>query len=211
SPSPHPKTARLILSSALIATRTIVRLGADERIELDARAVVALIAAGDALRMARMVALTTHGATPDAITAADAAAALSDSAVGDPRWAAGLFAGVLPFGAASFMDAPTMELALHRLAEADVFTITEAEAGAPALYRPTASGWVLIDTLLQADARVAVTVYELTDQGEIAYDSMLFARGAGMVLFFHVAPGGGGAGTLSVQGLARVASRLAGA
>ena len=185
-------------------------LGADERIELDGRAVVALLAAADALRLARMSALATHGATPDAITAADVAAVLADSAAGDPRWATGLLAGVLPFDAASFMDAPTIALAFTRLAEAGVVAITEAEAGAPALYRPTEHGWVLFDTLLQADARVAVTVYQMTEAGEVAYESMLFARGAGTMLVFSVAPTGGGVATLTAQGFARVAGSIAG-
>ena len=184
--------------------------GADERIELDARAVVALIAFGDALRAARMAALSTHGATPDAVTAAQVAGAVADSAAGDPRWAVGLIAGVLPFDAAAFMDAPTTGLALQALAAAGVLAVTESYGGAPALYTPTEAGWGLIDTLLQADSRVALTVYELAGAGEAAYEAMLFARGAGSLLLFVVSPGGGGVATLTAEGFARVAGAIAG-
>lgn len=185
-------------------------LPADIRLELDARAVIALVAAGDALRYARMAALAAHSALPETFSAADVAARIADSRVDDPRWNLNLFVAVMPLDPAEFMDGATCELALWRLAEAGLLVRIEPDAVTPALYHPTDEGAAVLETLAYATARVGVTVLERPARDSVAYETMLLVRGPWMVTALDFAPEGGGMMPISPAAITMLAERLAG-
>lgn len=182
----------------------------DVRLQLDGRAAIALVGAGDALRFGRMAALTRHMQMPEGITAAEVSARLTESTIDDPRWTANLYASVLPFDAAAWMDAPTTELAMQHLAGAGLFTVVERSGAMPAHYHPTDEGLVALDTLANAGGRVALTLFEQPNAQTLAYESILLARGQHMLAMLSVAPEGAGLVALSTSALTTLVSRIAG-
>ncbi|MBN1193149.1 MAG: hypothetical protein JXA36_05625 [Coriobacteriia bacterium] len=197
-----------VLTSALIGDT--IPLAADVRIELDGRAALALVAAADAVRYGRLAALASHRAYPEGIVAAEVAARLAESMVDDPRWSTNLYGSVLPFDASAFMDTPTVDLAMRHLAEAGLFAATGREGALPAFYHPTDEGLLMLETIANANGRVALTLFEDHGDGELAYESMLIVSGPNMILAMDVAPEGGGVVALTTSGLTGLISRLAG-
>ena len=135
------------------------------------------------------------------------AARLAESMIDDPRWSSNLFASVLPFDASAFMDTPTVELAMGRLADAGLFAVTERNGALPAIYHPTDAGLVTLHTIAEASGRVAFTLFEKHDDA-LAYESVLLAYGRGMLLMLNLAPEGGGITPLSTGGLAQLIARI---
>lgn len=178
--------------------------------DLEGRAVLAFVGASDALRYGRIAALASHAPVPQSITAADVSARLADSMVEDPRWSTNLFASVLPFDASRFMDGPTVELHLGRLARAGLFGVTERDGAFPAAYHPTDEGLVALDTVANADGRVAFTLFEKRADA-LAYESMLLARGPLMTIALSLSPDGGGIAPTTAAGVTALAGRVAGA
>lgn len=197
-----------VLTTPLLAEGAPVE--GDTRLELDGRAAIALVAAGDALRFGRLTALARHLQAPESVNAAEVATRLAESMVDDPRWSTNLYASVLPFDASAFMDAPTVELAMGKLAAAGLFAVTERNGAMPTYYHPTDEGLVVLDALANAGGRVAFTLFELKDGGEIAYDAMLLARGTHLLAALDVSPAGGGLVALSTPALAALAARITG-
>lgn len=199
--------------TAVLTTSLLVggaAIEGDTRLELDGRAAIALVAAGDALRFGRLIALARHVRAPESVTAAEVAARFAGSTVDDPRWSTNLYASVLPFDAGSFMDAPTVELAMTKLAAAGLFAITERSGAMPAHFHPTDEGLVVLDALANAGGRAALTLYEVKDSGEIAFDSMLLARGTHLLAAVDVSPAGGGLMVLSTAAFATLTARITG-
>lgn len=194
-----------VISATLIGEPPAI--DSDTRLELDGRAVVALVAAADALRYGRIAALANHTQYPEGLVASEVAARLAESMIDDPRWSSNLFASVLPFDASAFMDTPTVDLAMGRLAEAGLFAVTERSGALPAIYHPTDAGLVTLHTIAEANGRVAFTVFEKRDDA-IAYESVLLAYGRGMLLMLDLAPEGGGMAPLSSAGLAQLIARI---
>lgn len=194
-----------VMSAALVGEPPVI--DSDTRLELDGRAVVALVAAADALRYGRIAALANHTQYPEGLVASEVASRLAESMLDDPRWSSNLFASVLPFDASAFMDTPTVELAMGRLADAGLFAVTERNGALPAIYHPTDAGFVTLHTIAEATGRVAFTLFEKRDDA-IAYESVLLAHGRGMLLMLSLAPEGGGMAPLSSGGLAQLIARI---
>lgn len=176
-------------------------------LELDGRAVLAFVAAADALRFARLRSLAIHSPLPQSLTAADVTARLADSMLDDPRWSTNLYASVLPFDPAGFMDQPTVELALGRLATANLFGVTEADGTMPAYYHPTDEALVTLDAIAEADGRVAFTLFEKRADA-LAYESMLLARGRYLSVAVSLSPDGAGITQTTVESVAALAGRV---
>lgn len=203
-----PGDIAAVMAAALVGEPTVI--DSDTRLELDGRGVIALVAAADALRYGRLAALAAHRQYPEGLVAAEVASRLAESMVDDPRWSSNLFASVLPFDASAFMDAPTVDLALAKLAEAGLFAVTERNGALPAIYHPTDPGLVTLHTIAEAGGRVAFTAFEKREDGALAYESVLLAHGRGMLLMFNVAPEGGGMAPLSSGTLAQLIARISG-
>ncbi|MRR12321.1 hypothetical protein EG835_07625 [bacterium] len=195
-----------VLTSPLVAGSAA--LTGDTRVELDGRGVLALVGAADAFRYAGLASLAAHTARPESVSAADVAARMRESLVDDPRWSTSLFASVLPFDAGAFMDGPTLDLALARLASAQLFAVTERSGNFPAHYTPTDEGLVVLDTLAEAGGRVAFTLFERGADDSVGYGSMLLARGTHLMLALDITPEGGGMMALSSASLAQIVSRI---
>lgn len=196
-----------VMSAALVGEPPAI--DSDTRLELDGRGVVALVAAADALRYARLAALANHTQYPEGLVASEVAARLAESMVDDPRWSSNLFASVLPFDASAFMDTPTVDLAMARLAEAGLFAVTEKSGALPAIYHPTDAGLVTLHTIAEANGRIAFTVFE-KGADALLYESALLAYGRGMLLMLNLAPEGGGMTPLSSAALASLIARVSG-
>lgn len=194
-----------VMSAALVGDPPVI--DSDTRLELDGRAVVALVGAADALRYGRLAALSSHKQYPEGIVASEVAARLAESMIDDPRWSSNLFASVLPFDASAFMDAPTVDLAMSRLAEAGLFSATEKSGALPAIYHATDAGLVTLHAIAEASGRIAFTLFEKRADA-LAYESVLLAYGRGMLLMLNLAPEGGGMAPLSTGGLARLIARV---
>lgn len=180
------------------------------RAELDGRAVLALVGAADALRAGRMAALLGHSPVPESVTSAEVAARLAGSLLDDPRWTANLFASVLPFDASAFMDAPTVDLAMGRVAQSGLLVTVERDGAFPAVYHPTDKGLVALHTIAEASGRIALTLFERRDDA-LAYESMLLVRSPYALLMMSISPEGGGIAPLQASGLTALAARITGA
>ncbi|MRS12529.1 MAG: hypothetical protein EG823_05580 [Actinobacteria bacterium] len=194
-----------VFSAALVGEPPVI--DSDTRLVLEGRDVVTLVAAADALRYGRLAALSAHKQYPEGLVSSEIAARLAESMIDDPRWSSNLLASVLPFDASAFMDTPTVELAMARLAEVGLFAVTERDGALPAIYHPTDAGLVTLHAIAEAGGRVAFTLFEKR-QDALAYESVLLARGRGMLLMLNVAPEGGGMAPLSSGALAQLIARV---
>lgn len=199
--------ASAAILTPLLGNGPAVAMGPE--LELDGRAALVFVAAADALRFGRLRSLATHSPMPQSLTAADVTARLADSMLDDPRWSTNLYASVLPFDPAGFMDQPTVELALARLAAAGVFGVTEADGAMPAYYHPTDEALVALDAIAEADGRAAFTLFEKKPEA-LAYESMLLARGRYLSLAVSISPDGAGIAQTTTEGVAALAGRITG-